>query len=105
MTTVLVIAEDLGFQFWLAEALAEAGFFVVPAQSPAKARKLLARIGCPVDVAVFDPELTGAGDFIERLQRSQGYLHVVSLSSPRGELSQAEWVARVCKSMSLSASA
>jgi len=105
MASVLVITDDLGFQVWLAETLGEAGFAVIPAKTPAGARKLLARAKWAVDVVIADPAFAGAGEFIETLRRSQGYLSVVSIPELSDDLSKIDWLGRIRNTISFSATA
>ena len=103
MTTVLVMTNDLGLQFWLAEALAEAGFFVVPAKSPAKARGLLTRFKYAIDVVILSPTLARATAFVETLRHSQRHLQVLPIPDPGDAISRIEWMRRIRKTLSLSA--
>ncbi len=105
MTTILVLINDLGLQFWLAEGLTEAGYLVLPAKTPSHARKLLAELSCSVDLAVVNPALVGVAGFLEDLRRSQGYLQVFSLAAHNERESKADWVRRIRKAVSFSASA
>src|SRR5690242_13854195 len=79
MSTILILVRDLGFQVWLAQVLESAQFLVVPAKTPSKASKLLAKLGGPVDVVIVDPALAGAAEFVHQLRTKQGYLHVLSV--------------------------
>ena len=52
MPTVLILVQDIGFQFWLGQGLSTAGFSVIPAKTPSQARKLIAKHEMAIDLAV-----------------------------------------------------
>jgi hypothetical protein len=87
MPTVLILVRDVGFQFWLGQALISSGFGVVPAKTPSQALKLIDRVGMPVDLALIDPRMGRIGPFVDALRERQGYLRVLSIPT-EGRLPQ-----------------
>lgn len=83
--TVLILVRDLGFQFWLAGILAEAGFAVAPATTPTNAANLMAELSQPVDLAIVDPALAESADFVIGLRNFQGYLHILPVTTEPAE--------------------
>lgn len=76
MKSVLILDDDLGFVFWLGQALA-AGFRPIPGPSLSEARKLLRRVRTPIDVLIVNPVLPGAAQFTRALRRKQRHLRVI----------------------------
>ncbi len=83
--TVLILVRDLGFQFWLAGILAEAGFAVAPATTPTNAANLMAELSQPVDLAIVDPALAESAEFVIGLRNFQGYLHILPVTTEPAE--------------------
>ena len=77
MAAVLILDDDLGFVFWLGQALA-ADFKPIPAPSVQDARKLLRRLRIPVDVLIVNPLVPGAAYFTRDLRRKQGRLRAIA---------------------------
>ena len=72
MKTVLIIENDLGWVFWLGQALDEIGYQALPAKDVADAISLLRELKSNIDVLIVNPTLKGVVPFIERLRRSHG---------------------------------
>ena len=79
LKTVLIIDNDLGFVFWLGHVLDAAGYSALPAKSVPDAALLVMQLGFTVDVLAINPSLTGAGDFIAALHRSQKDVRVIGV--------------------------
>ena len=112
MPTVLLLVQDIGFQFWLGQGLISAGYSVIPAKTPAQARRLITRHEMTIDLAVIDPQLTGVGPFVDNLRGRQGYLRVLSMpmdarisrSTPaQSDPSREQWVNLIRRSLTLTA--
>jgi hypothetical protein len=110
--TVLILVQDIGFQFWLGQGLSTAGFSVIPAKTPSQARKLIAKHEMSIDLAVVDPRLSGIGSFVDGLKGRQGYLRVLSMpveakatrsAMAEPEPSREEWVNRIRRSLTVTA--
>ena len=112
MPTVLILVQDIGFQFWLGQGLSTAGFSVIPAKTPSQARKFIARHEMAIDLAVVDPRLSGIGSFVDGLRGQQGYLRVLSMPveaktarapmTPPGP-SREEWINVIRRSLTATA--
>src|SRR5579872_1604121 len=79
MKTALIVDPELGFGFWLARGLDQAGYQSYPSKSVAAAFALLDELRIAVDLLVLNPALPEAGEFIESLRRSNEHLKVVAL--------------------------
>jgi len=62
--TVLVADEDVGFIWWLAELLAEAGFRSIPALGCRQALSLVKSSGSAVELALVNPRLRGSARLV-----------------------------------------
>jgi len=78
--TVLIVDADLGFVFWLGQALDVAGCSAFPARSVPDARALLAECKLAVDVLILDPVLPGASDFVMALRHDRENIKVLAVS-------------------------
>lgn len=85
MATILILDEDLGFVFWLGQALTAASFKPLPAQNVSDAKRWLRRFKLIVDVLILDPAVPGAIEFAEWLRCQQGQLRVVAAVGERPE--------------------
>lgn len=77
MKTVLLIEPDLGFVFWLGQALASAGWRAIPAKGIDDAALLLEQLRSEIDLLVVNPGLGGAPDLVDSLRASQPNLQVL----------------------------
>ena len=76
---ILLIDTDLGFLFWLGQALDRAGYEAFPARGISDAIALLAALHLTVGSVILNYSLPGAENFIADLRRSQNHLKVISL--------------------------
>jgi response regulator RpfG family c-di-GMP phosphodiesterase len=76
--TILLVDPDLGFVFWLGQALDLAGYNAIPAKSVRSASDLIQQHRLVVHILVIDPFLPDAFAFISRLRQSHINLHVVA---------------------------
>lgn len=76
---ILLIDTDLGFLFWLGQALDRAGYEAFPARGIPDAIALLAELHLTVGSIILNFSLPGAEDFIAGLRHSQNHLKVISL--------------------------
>jgi CheY-like chemotaxis protein len=77
-TTILLVDPDLGFVFWLGQAVDSAGYHAVPAKSVRNACELIQEHNLSVDILVIDPFLPNAFAFISHLRKSHTDLHVIA---------------------------
>jgi hypothetical protein len=73
------VDRDLGFVFWLGQALDDAGYHALPAKSLADAKALLGQIDLEIDLLIVSLSLEGAYAFVDALGRFQGYLKVIDV--------------------------
>jgi DNA-binding response OmpR family regulator len=83
---ILLIDTDLGFLFWLGQALDRAGYEAFPARGIPQAVALLAEFHLTVGSVILNYSLPGAEKFIVGLRQSQNYLKVISLVESRQPL-------------------
>lgn len=84
---LLVLDDDLGFQFWLAKSLQLFGYSVIPAGTVSQARRLLRRLKVSLDLLMVNPEVEDAAEFAASLRRHQPFLKVVALVPKQGKKS------------------
>jgi hypothetical protein len=77
--TVLIVADDLGFAFWLGQALDRAGCEAWPARSVDAAESLVAELKLKVDVLVIAASLCRAPAFAAGLSRAAGDFKVIAV--------------------------
>jgi hypothetical protein len=78
--TVLIVDEDLGFAFWLGQALDRAGFETWPARSVAAAEALLAEVKLLVDLLVIPASLPWAPFLVTHLGGARTDFRVIAVS-------------------------
>jgi DNA-binding response OmpR family regulator len=77
---VLIVDSDLGFVFWLGQALDAAGYDTLPARGVAEAISLLAEVRVRIDVILVRCTLAGAEKLVADLRWAQrGYLKALAL--------------------------
>lgn len=76
--TIFLVDSDLGFVFWLGQALDSAGCWALPAKDVSSAVELLTEYRLAVDILVINPFLPDAFSFISQLRLSQPALHVIA---------------------------
>ena len=88
MKTVLVVDSDVGFVFWLGQGLDQNRYAVLPAASVPNARTLVDELAITVDLAIINPALPDAADFLGRLRGCNPCLKVVLVPDPTAEPAQ-----------------
>jgi DNA-binding response OmpR family regulator len=78
MATVLILDDDLGFVFWVAQVLAGAGFEAIPAQSVGEAKRLLGQLKMKLDLVILSPAIEGGFDYVRELRAQNANLGVVA---------------------------
>ncbi len=81
MKTILIVDGDVGFAFWLGQALDRAGYAAVPAESSPAAEGLVDELRFAVDLLVINPALPGAADFVQTLRGIDPQLKVVAMGN------------------------
>jgi DNA-binding NtrC family response regulator len=77
---ILIIDNDLGFVFWLGQALDAAGYDTLPAKGVAEATELLAHVRGNIDVLIVRYSTPGAESFVADLRWTQrGQLKAIAL--------------------------
>ena len=76
--TILLVDSDLGFVFWLGQALDAAGYNAIPALNVPSAEELIHNHKLSLDTLVIDPFLPDAFPFISRHRQSVPKLNVVA---------------------------
>src|ERR1039458_10630852 len=79
LKTVLIVADDLGFAFWLGQALDRVGCQTWPARSVAAAESLVAELKLSVDLLVITASLYQAPVFATRLSRGTEDFKVIAV--------------------------
>lgn len=82
---LLILDDDLGFQFWLAKSLEPFGYSIIPADTVPKAKRLLRKLKLSLDLLMVNPEVEGATEFAASLRRHQPLLKVVALLPEQGK--------------------
>ena len=80
MQTILVVDNDLGFIFWLGQALRQGGYEVLPARTVADARTLISQFLPDLDLLIINFALPEAPEFVRTLRRGQGQVKVIALA-------------------------
>jgi CheY-like chemotaxis protein len=78
-TTALLVDSDLGFIFWLGQALDLAGYSALPAKNTQAADELIQEHKPSIDVLVIDPLLPNALPFASCLRQSRRDLKVIAV--------------------------
>jgi hypothetical protein len=76
---ILIIDHDLGFVFWLGQALDAGGYETLPAKSVSDAISLLNELRVTTDVLIVRSTLPGAEELAAVLRRAQRNLKVIAL--------------------------
>src|ERR1017187_4122777 len=82
--TVLIVDNDLGFAFWLGQALDRAGYETWPARNVAAADSLLAEVRLVVDLLVINASLPRARAFAAHVGRSRADFKVIAICEGSG---------------------
>jgi DNA-binding NtrC family response regulator len=82
MKNVLIVDNDLGFVYWLAEVLVGAKYQPWPASNAMDAATIIGRRHlAPLGLLVVNPSLRGVSQLIQRLRRNQPDLKVLAVAS------------------------
>lgn len=81
VTTILILDNDLGFCFWLGQALTGSHCKAFPATTIPEAVTLIAQFKLKIDFLILNPAVPGAMDFMKALRREQHQLRVAVLAS------------------------
>jgi DNA-binding NtrC family response regulator len=114
MFAVLIVDRDLGFLFWLGDALRRASHMALPSTNCKDAGQLARQRGLPIHVLVVDGTLAGAAALVRALRGTNPRLKVIGLTSEAdaannvfpgahamyrrthgGLASEAEWIAAI----------
>jgi hypothetical protein len=77
--TILIVDSDLGFVFWLGQALLDAGYEALPAKGVREATALIEELKTEIDLLIINPALAGAPDLANSLRRFRGDLKVLAM--------------------------
>jgi hypothetical protein len=77
--TVLLVDDNLGFAFWLGQALDRAGYETWPARSVPAAESLLEEVPLAVDLLVINASLPRAPAFATDLSRTRTNFKVIAV--------------------------
>lgn len=77
--TVLIVDRELGFVFWLGQALDRAGYQALPAKSCEDAAELIQQLNVEIHLLIVGHSLPGADAFADALRQSQGHLKVIAV--------------------------
>jgi hypothetical protein len=96
---ILIVDGQLGFVFWLGQALDRAGFVCWPAKSVADARALFRQMGVEIGLLLIDTSMAGASSLSHEVLELQGHLRVIGLYAsneeiPRNGSSVDSWLQR-----------
>ncbi len=75
--TILITDRDLGFVFWLGQALDAVGYEAFPARGVVEAAALIDELKLAIDLLVINPFLEGVTEFITTLRQSRPMLRIV----------------------------
>ncbi len=81
MATILILDNNLGFAFWLGQALSTANCEALPAMNVREANALIGHFKLDIDLVILNPSVPGAADFTRNLRQQQGHLRVATLDS------------------------
>ena len=83
--TILIIDPELGFVFWLGQALDKAGYQALPAKNCEDAGELLKLLKVEIHLLIIGHAVAGARVFAETLRQSQGHLKVIAVVGDEDE--------------------
>jgi DNA-binding response OmpR family regulator len=83
--TILILDNDLGFLFWLGQALTASHCKAFPATSITEAVSLIAQFKLKIDLLIMNPAVPGAADFMRSLRREQRHLRVAVMTAETHE--------------------
>ena len=76
--TILLIDPDLGFIFWLGQALDAAGYSAIPAVNTGAARELIEEHRLLIEILVINPLIDDAAPFITWLKETRAGLKTIA---------------------------
>jgi hypothetical protein len=79
MRTILIVDKDLGFVFWLGQALDKAGYQALPAKNIADAEALLGELKVDIDLVIASLASPEARVFAQTLHSQQGHLRIIAI--------------------------
>ena len=80
MQTILIVDNDLGFVFWLGQALRQGGYEVFPARAVADALTLISEFLLALDLLIINLSLPEAPKFVRALLRGREHVKVIALT-------------------------
>ena len=80
MQTILIVDNDLGFVFWLGDALCQGGYEVFPAKAVADALTLISEFLSALDLLIINFSLPDAPKFVKALRRGRERVKVIALT-------------------------
>jgi len=81
--TILLVDTDLGFMFWLGQALGDDGYEALPAKSVGDAISLIDQLKIRIDLLIVNASLQRHASLVDRLHRTQEHLKVIAVSADR----------------------
>ena len=85
LNTVLIVDDDLGFAFWLGQALDRAGIESWPARSVYAANSLLAQLPLTIDLLIISDSLPWGGVLADRLGRARTNFKLIVICDKAGQ--------------------
>jgi ActR/RegA family two-component response regulator len=76
---ILLVDSDLGFLFWLGQALDQAGYEAFPAMTVSDAATLLRELHLTVDLLILNCSSEGAETFLNMMRRTRKFLKTICL--------------------------
>lgn len=86
MATILILDNDLGFCFWLGQAMTASQCKAFPATTITEAVTLIAQFKLKIDFLILNPAVPGAMDFMRALRREQRHLRVAVMAADLAEV-------------------
>jgi hypothetical protein len=83
--SVLILDDDLGFVFWLGEALVSAGYEAVPAVGVPDAKGRTGTFHFTPDLVIANPTLAGVAEFTRALRQGPRPAAVIEITTATGE--------------------
>ena len=74
---VLIVNQDVGFLFWLAELFGEIGYQAFPALNCSQALAVVRSLDLTPDLVFIDPDLSGVPRLLESLEKQGAPLRIV----------------------------
>jgi DNA-binding response OmpR family regulator len=84
VATIVILDDDLGFLFWLGQALSAPQCRALPAVTVAEAAALIDHFKLEVNLLIMNPAIPGAVEFSHALRKQQKQLRVATLTGAGG---------------------